>query len=62
MIALEETVVGEFEVQAENFSQALDIAEDKYKSGEFVLEPGEVTFKQISVIAPDNESTDWKEF
>ena len=61
-IAIEETVVGEFEVEAENAGEALEIAEEKYKKGELVLEPGEVQFKQMAVIAPSKEVTEWKEF
>ena len=61
-VAIEETVVGEFEVEADNFAEALEIAEEKYKKGEFVLEPGEVQFKQMAIVEPSNEVTEWKEF
>ena len=41
VIAIEETVVGEFEVIAETENEAKEIAHKKYKNREFMLEPGE---------------------
>lgn len=59
-IGIEEIVSGEFEVEAEDSEQALEIAKEKYRSGEFVLEPGELQSKNMAVLEP--ESTEWKEF
>ncbi len=61
-IAIEETVVEEFEIEANDFGEALDIAAEKYRKGEIVLCPGEVQFKQMAVVKPDCESTGWSEF
>ena len=61
-IAIEETVVEEFEIEANDFGEALDIAAEKYHKGEIVLCPGEVQFKQMAVVKPDSESTEWSEF
>ncbi len=61
-VAIEETIVQEFEVEANDFGEALDIAEEKYRKGEFVLCPGEVHFKQMAVVKPNCEATEWKEF
>ncbi|MBQ8803129.1 MAG: hypothetical protein IJZ53_05820 [Tyzzerella sp.] len=61
-IAIEETVVEEFEVMANNVKEALEIAEEKYQDSEFVLTPGEVQHKQMSVIKPVVEATNWIEF
>lgn len=61
-IAIEETVVEEFEIEANDSGEALDIAAEKYRKGEFVLCPGEVQFKQMTVVKPDCESTEWSEF
>ena len=36
-IGIEETLVQEFEVEAKNFNEALNIAKDNYNNGEFVL-------------------------
>lgn len=59
-IGIEEIVSGEFEVEAETVEQALEIAKEKYRSGEFVLEPGELQSKNLAVLEP--ESTEWEEF
>lgn len=62
IIAIEEMNVQEFEIEAENDEQAMNFAENKYQNGEFVLVPGKVCFKQMSIIKPDNEVTEWIEF
>lgn len=59
-IGIEEIVSAVFEVEAEDSEQALEIAKEKYRLGEFVLEPGELHSKNIAVLEP--ESTEWKEF
>ena len=46
----------EFEVEAENIEEAFNIAEKKYYRGEFVLEPGNVSYKLMS-----GETVDRKE-
>lgn len=61
-IAIEETVVQEFDIEAEDAGEAIELAEAKYKSGELVLTPGEVHNKQMAIVAPDNEATEWSEF
>lgn len=61
-IAIEETIVDEFEIEANDFNEAMNIAEEKYRKGEFVLSPGEVQFKQMAVISPSCERTEWNEF
>ena len=61
-IAIEETIVNEFEVLAENTAVAMRIAEKKYKEGDFILNPGEVQFTQMSVVNPSDETTEWCEF
>ena len=61
-ITIEETVNKGFEIEANSAEEAYEIAEQKYKSGEFVLDPGECQFGQIAITAPGNEATEWKEF
>ena len=61
-IAIEETVVGEFEITAENETEALKIAEDKYKHGDIVLCSGEVQFKQIAVVPLSCDIMEWHNF
>lgn len=62
-ITIEEMISKTFEVFAENDEQAENIAIEKYKSGEFVLDPGNLVAKQIQI---NNETEDyiidWKEF
>lgn len=62
VIAIEETVSQNFEIEAENAEQAMKLAENKYQNGEFVLEPGEICFKQMTVVKPEEEMTEWHEF
>ena len=61
-IAIVEFIVEEFEVEANDFGEALDIAAEKYRKGEFVLCTGEVHFKQMAIVKPTCESTGWTEF
>lgn len=61
-IAMEETCVQEFEIEAEDSILALELAKQKYRNGEFVLEPGEPQFHQMAVVSPNNECTEWIEF
>ena len=60
-IAIEETVVEEFEVIAETEKEALEIAHKKYKNKEFMLEPGEAQYVQMAVVKPYKEELEWIE-
>ena len=60
-ITIEETNTKDFEIEAESAEEALEMAEQKYRSGEFVLDPGECQFKQIAIIGPNKEATEWLE-
>ena len=62
-ITIEEHVSQTFEVEATDIGEAMEIAEEKYNNGEFVLEPGELTAKLM--MAEDEfgtECTEWEEF
>lgn len=61
-IAIEETIVKEYEVIANDDEEALKIAVDKYKSGIFILEPGEIQYKQMAIVQPQESVTGWHEF
>jgi len=37
----------------------MKIAEDQYRKGFLVLSPGEVQFKQMAIVKPENEATEW---
>lgn len=62
IVVIEETITQEFLIEAENAEQAAKIAEEKYHNGEFVLESGEVSFKQMAVNKPGDEVRNWIEF
>lgn len=61
VVGIEEIVTQEFVVEAENASEAIHIAEIKYKNGDFILSPGELQSKRMAIIKP-NEKTEWIEF
>ncbi len=61
-IVIEETVVKEFEVYADDSEEAMKIAEKKYRGGEFILDPGEVQFTQMCISKPASEVTEWSRF
>ncbi len=61
-IAIEETVVKEFEIEANDLEEALNVADEKYRKGEIVICPGEVQFKQMTIVNPYCEPTEWIEF
>ena len=61
-ITIEEICTKDFDIEADSAEEAYETAEQKYKSGEFVLDPGECQFKQIAITASSNEATEWKEF
>lgn len=60
-VTIEEHVSQAFEVEADTLEEAMQIAEDKYRSGEFVLENPCITAKFM--MAENNyEATGWEEF
>ena len=61
-ITIEETCAKDFEIEASNSDEAYEIAKQKYKSGEFVLDPGECQSRQIAITILINNATEWREF
>ena len=61
-ITIEETVAKDFDIEADSAEEAYETAEQKYKSGEFVLDPGECQFRQMAITNPSEESTEWREW
>ena len=62
-ITIEEHISQAFEVEAVDIGEAMEIAEQKYKNGEFVVEPSTPTAKLM--MAEDEygaECTEWVEF
>lgn len=61
-VSIEEVVSQDFKIEADTIYEALEIAEQKYKNGEFVLSPGELISKQISAADGKDNCVDWYEF
>ena len=58
-ILIEETLCDAFTIEADTEFDALEIARRRYRSGELVLEPGEVTGVRMSVVRSDGECGNW---
>lgn len=62
-IIIEETISQEFFKEASNINEAKEKAIKDYKSGQLVLDSGEVEQKQIKVIAENPEEIiEWEKF
>lgn len=59
---IEETISKTFEIIAEDKKLAKAIVVNNYNLGKIVLEPGEVTSKQIKICNDNDILIDWKEF
>lgn len=62
-VTIEEHISQEFEVEANDIGEAMEIAEQKYNDGEFVVESNIPTAKLM--MAEDEfgaECTEWEEF
>jgi len=61
-VCIEETVSEEFEVEAKNKKDAVEVAIKKYKNCEIVLEPGNVMLRRVAVCEDNNNEPVWVEF
>ena len=63
-ITIEEHISGVFYVEAENIGEAMEIAEDKYKMGVFVVEPDGYPTAKLMMAEDEetDETTEWIEF
>ena len=62
-VTIEELISQEFKINANSMEEAMDIAEDKYNNGEFVIAPGILVAKQMQVENDDyTEATEWTKF
>lgn len=61
-IAIEETIAAEFIIEAMDAVEAAELTMEKYRNGEFVIQPGEVHQKRMAITFPVEEATAWTEF
>ena len=62
-ITIKEVISQEFVVEATDIDEAMDIAEQKYYDGEFVVELGLPTERLMRAESEDStECTEWEEF
>lgn len=62
-VTIEELVSKKFKIDAHSIEDAMNIAEQRYNQGEFVLEPGALTAKQMFAENENGtEVTEWIEF
>lgn len=59
-VVIKEIVTDEFEIEAENESDAIETGIQKYKECEWVLEPGELEEERIAVIDKKGEFGEWE--
>lgn len=59
-VVIEETISDKFEVFATSYKEALEIAENDYKRGKIILEPGYIQSRKM-LIEEDSEKN-WIEF
>lgn len=62
IISIEEMVVHEFEIFAENEESAVEIAEKRYRNKEFMATQGKLSAKQMAILSPGNLVSEWIEF
>lgn len=60
-VIIEEHIGQAFEVEADTLEDAMEIAEEKYRTGEFVLDNTNVTAK-LMMAENEYEATEWEEF
>lgn len=61
-VTIEETVSDTFEIEVGENEDAIEVAIQKYRDGELVLEPGELQNAQLMAESADgNECTQWVE-
>ena len=62
-VTIEETVSEDFNVVADSVEAAIESAIEKYEKEEFVLEPGNLEYKQIKAYDIMNDiNTEWMDF
>lgn len=62
IVTIEEKISQDFDIYANNITDALRIAEKGYNDGALVLAPGNLICKQISATDGKDHSVEWYEF
>ncbi len=62
IVTIEEMISQDFVVEADTIKEALEIVEQGYKNGIFILSPGRLVCKQISADDGQGDCVDWYEF
>lgn len=60
-VIIEETVSGSFLLEAPTAEEAAEAARRSYRSGELVLEPGELLCARLCVMGEDGTCGPWEE-
>lgn len=62
-VTIEEVISQTFDIYANDIKEASEIIINKYNNGDIILSPGELIFKQMSMLDTDDDSeTEWFEF
>lgn len=62
-VTIEEHITQDFVVEANDMEEAMEIAKEKYKNGDFVILPGVVNTTLMAAYEPGtNEYTEFVEF
>lgn len=62
-VTIEEHISETFEIEAVDIEEAMQLAEERYYSGEYVLgSEASVTARLMSAAGDDGKSTEWTEF
>lgn len=62
IIIIEEHISQAFEVEADTLEEAMEIAEQKYNDGEFVVDAFNAPTAKLMMAENEYEATEWEEF
>lgn len=62
IINIEKSINQEFEIEAENVTRAFELAVEKYSKEGMDAKNTYISAKQIAIVGPDDEASEWVEF